>query len=233
MAKLGGEVRSALGDGRALLVRDARTRDARPLTRLLDAVAAEPEPALLMRPGQWPAGVWRRRIADTLAEPRALQLSALVGNELVGNLGLRPDPHPCSPHVAVLGMSVSAVWRSRGVGGALIETAALWAAANGYTRLCLGVFPENRRAIAFYERHGFAHEGVRRAQYDRDGVYHDEVLMARFLTPGDAAPLPAAGSASAVCAATGQAAPPAPVPGIEATIAGPASSGPAPPPRHP
>ena len=44
-------------------------------------------------------------------------------------------------------------------------------------------FPDNARAIAFYERHGFVREGLRRAQYRRGDQYHDEVLMARSLTP--------------------------------------------------
>ena len=42
MARLGGEIAATLADGRGLRVRDARVRDARPLARLLDAVAAEP-----------------------------------------------------------------------------------------------------------------------------------------------------------------------------------------------
>jgi putative acetyltransferase len=80
-------------------------------------------------------------------------------------------------------MSVGEIWRGLGVGGALLETSATWAAANGVGKLALGVFPENRRAIGFYERHGFVREGLRRAQFVRAGRYHDEVLMARFLTP--------------------------------------------------
>jgi len=83
----------------------------------------------------------------------------------------------------LLGMSVAAAWRGLGVGGALLETAASWAAAHGVVKLALGVFPENVGAVAFYEGHGFVREGLRRAQYDRAGRYHDEVLMARFLTP--------------------------------------------------
>jgi putative acetyltransferase len=183
VARLGGEIAATLADGRELRVRDARARDARPLARLLDAVAAEPQVTLLMLPGQKGAGVWRRRIGEALADPRCLQLSAELDGELVGNLGLRPDPHPRSRHVAVVGMSVGEPWRGLGVGGALLEASATWAAANAVSKLALGVFPENTRATSFYERHGFVREGLRRAQYDRAGRYHDEVLMARFLTP--------------------------------------------------
>ncbi len=183
MARLGGEIAATLADGRELRVRDARARDARPLARLLDAVAAEPQTTLLMIPGQFGAGVWRRRIADNLADPGCLLLAAELDGELVGNLGLHPDPHPCSGHAAVVGMSVGERWRGLGIGGALLEASATWAAAHAVRKLALGVFPENRRAVGFYERHGFVREGLRRAQYERAGRYHDEVLMARFLAP--------------------------------------------------
>jgi len=182
VGKLGAERTATLADGRELCVRTARARDARPLVRLLDAVAAEAEATLLMTPGQFTAGVWRRRIAAALADPRALVLAATTGPELVGNLGLHPEAHACSGHVAVCGMSVAAGWRGLGVGGELLEAAAGWAAAGGVSKLTLGVFPENLRAVHFYERHGFVREGLRRAQYARAGRYHDEMLMARFLT---------------------------------------------------
>jgi L-phenylalanine/L-methionine N-acetyltransferase len=182
VAKLAGEIAVTLADGRGVRVRDARARDARPLAHLLDEVAAEPTVTLLMLPGQFGAAVWRRRIADSLADPRCLQLSAELDGELVGNLGLRPDPHVSAGHVSWLGMSVGERWRGLGVGGALLEASVSWAGSHAVHKLALGVFPENKRAIRFYERHGFAHEGLRRAQYLRAGRYYDEMLMARFLT---------------------------------------------------
>jgi putative acetyltransferase len=182
VAKLGGEIASTLRDGREVRVRSAHARDARPLHDLIDGVAAEPEVTLLVLPGQVDVRTWRRRIADSAADPRSILLAAVVGGELAGNLGLRPDPHPCSAHAAWVGMSVAARWRGLGVGGALLEGAAGWAAANGVSKLVLSVFSHNERAIRFYERQGFVREGLRRAHFRRAGEYHDEVLMARFLT---------------------------------------------------
>jgi RimJ/RimL family protein N-acetyltransferase len=183
VARLGREIEVTLADGRALCVRDARTRDARPLARLLDEVAAEPEATLLLRPGEAKAGDWRRRIADAVAAPRALFVVADVDGRLAGNLGLWADAHPASAHVAWIGMSVAEGYRGLGVGRALLEAAAERAAADGYRRVVLGVFPGNARAIAFYERAGFVREGLRVAQYRRGDGYHDEVLMARTLAP--------------------------------------------------
>ncbi len=184
MAKLGREIEVTLADGRALRVRDARTRDARGVTRMLDAVAAEPLVTLILRPGEARSGHWRRRIADATSSPRGLFLIAESGGAVVGNLGLWPDANPASAHVAWIGMSVAEGYRGVGAGGALLEAALSWATAAGFRRAVLGVFPENGRAMAFYEHHGFVREGLRRAQYRRGDQYHDEVLMARSLTPG-------------------------------------------------
>ncbi len=185
MAKLGRDTEVTLADGRGLRVRDARPRDARPLTRLLDAVAAEPLVTLILRPGEACSGDWRRRLREVTASPRGLFLVAESRGEVVGNLVLWPDANPASAHVAWLGMSVAAGFRGVGAGGALLETACAWATAAGYRRAVLGVFPENARAVGFYERHGFVREGLRRAQYRRGDQYHDEVLMARALTTED------------------------------------------------
>ncbi len=168
-----------LEDGRAVRLRTARPNDAKALARLLDAVAAEPDSGLLLRPGEMKARDWKHRVADSHTDPRYLMLVAELDGTLVGNLGLRPDPHPASRHVLWVGMSVVREARGLGVGGALLEAAAGWAAESGAERLVLGVFPENRRAVAFYERHGFVREGLRRDQYRRGDEYHDEMLMAR------------------------------------------------------
>ncbi len=183
MAKLGGEIATVLEGGRELRVREARTRDSRSLTVLVDSVAAEPEATLLVLPGQVGPRVWRRRIGDALIDPRALLLVATVDGELAGDLSLRPDPYHSSPHVAVIGIAVGKKWRRLGVGSALMEAAAEWAAAQGVLKLVLSVFLDNQSAIRFYESHGFVREGLRRAHLRRGSEYHDEVLMARFLTP--------------------------------------------------
>ena len=49
----------------------------------------------------------------------------------------------------------------RGVGGALLEFAARWAKSHRCRFLTLSAFPGNARAIALYERHGYAVELLR------------------------------------------------------------------------
>ncbi len=173
----------SLADGREARVRSARPRDARRLAALIADVAGELPPTLLISPEESTARFWRRRIAAARTTGRALLLVAYVHGELAGTVGVDPEPHPNAAHVAWIGMSVDHAFRGLGVGSLLLETATRWAGAIGLEKLVLGVFPENVRALAFYERHGFGREGLRRAQFRRGGRYHDEILMARFLTP--------------------------------------------------
>ena len=184
MALFAGEQAVVLRDGREVAIRSARPGDARALARLLDAIAAEPEVTLLMLPGEITAREWRRRIAAAVERETSLFLLAWRGDRLVGDLGMVADPHPASPHVRVLGMSVARDCRSLGLGGALLEAALAWARERGAMKIELSVFADNALALAFYERHGFVREGLRRRQLVRAGEYHDEVLMARFFDPG-------------------------------------------------
>jgi ribosomal protein S18 acetylase RimI-like enzyme len=62
--------------------------------------------------------------------------------------------------VELISMWVSPVARGRGVGDCLIREVERWAAQRGATSLRLSVMPDNIRAAALYERHGFTDTGV-------------------------------------------------------------------------
>ena len=182
IAKLRRSLRYPLRDGRELTIRTATPGDARELTRVLDAIATEQGPWLLMRPGEIKPRDWRNRIAQATTDPAQLIVVPTIDGHVVGNLGLYPDSRSkvCA-HVRMLGMSVAEECRRLGVGSALLAAAIGWAQSKGVTRVVLSVLPHNAPAIAFYERHGFAVEGRRRGQFILGGVAYDEVLMARFL----------------------------------------------------
>jgi putative acetyltransferase len=112
--------------------------------------------------------------------PADLLLVAETGGEVVGNGGLhRADGR--RRHAATLGMGVREAWQGRGIGRAiltaLVDTADNWL---DLRRLELTVYTDNARAIALYERFGFAREGVMRAYAYRGGTYVDALLMARL-----------------------------------------------------
>ena len=53
-------------------------------------------------------------------------------------------------------LAVGAHWRQRGIGGKLLDHAFEQARSDGYDRVSLHVWSENRKAISFYEKRGFA-----------------------------------------------------------------------------
>jgi putative acetyltransferase len=122
---------------------------------------------------------WRRRVAPT-AGPRHWSLVAEIGGRIAGNLGLAPPTQPRRLHVSGLGMGVHPEFQGMGVGRRLLaEALALADDWLDLRRVELEVYPDNTRARALYERHGFVEEGVRRCAVFRDGVYVDSVMMAR------------------------------------------------------
>jgi RimJ/RimL family protein N-acetyltransferase len=63
-------------------------------------------------------------------------------------------------------------------GKALMEVTLREALRSGLTRIKLGVFSDNARAIALYEKTGFVREGVLRDHVLIDGRYQDLIMMA-------------------------------------------------------
>ena len=86
-------------------------------------------------------------------------------------------------HSAGFGIMVHKEWQNRGVGTALLK-AILDMADNWLMleRVELGVFADNVGAIRLYERMGFAVEGRKRHAAIKNGVYADEIIMARLLS---------------------------------------------------
>ena len=165
----------------AFIVRPAEPGDAESLTRLAEAVSAEPEGWLISARGEWRSvGEERRYLRAVRRYPHAAVIVAerIVDGAIVGRLSLARDPHPASTHVADLGLMVAIGARRQGVGRALLEAAVDWARHQGVRKLELHVFPWNEPAIALYERFGFQREGYRSAHYHRAGTDVDAILMA-------------------------------------------------------
>lgn len=100
----------------------------------------------------------------------------------LGLVGLHPvSDTPRVAHVRTLGLSVHPDYAGQGMGGQLLR-AAIDMADNwlNVTRLGLGVYSHNQRAIALYERHGFVREGLSRGVAFGHGRYLDSLEMARL-----------------------------------------------------
>lgn len=66
-----------------------------------------------------------------------------------------------------------------GAGEALLDAAIEDARQRGAPRLLLGTYQDNHRAVAFYEKHGFALAGNRRFQVG--DAFYDDIVMAKRL----------------------------------------------------
>jgi RimJ/RimL family protein N-acetyltransferase len=161
-------------------IRNADPSDAQQLTRLADAVSAEPEGWLISVAGEWrSAGDERRFLKAVRRYPHAsVFVAERDDGTLVGRLSVGRDPHPASTHVADVGLMVALDARRQGVGTALLEAAVAWAREAGVTKLELHVFPWNEAAIKLYEAFGFEREGYRKRHYRRGGEFVDAILMA-------------------------------------------------------
>jgi RimJ/RimL family protein N-acetyltransferase len=164
----------------SIRIRRAAPGDAEALTELADAVSAEPEGWLISTDGEWRSPADERRYLKALRRypHAAVFVAEAEGGALVARLSLARDTHPASSHVADLGLMVAKDYRGRGIGSALLKTAAEWGRANGVRKLELHVFPWNEPAIKLYEKFGFEREGFRKAHYQRAGEDVDAILMA-------------------------------------------------------
>lgn len=161
-------------------VRPADPSDAEALTRLAEAVSAEPEGWLISSNGEWRSVGDERRYLKALRRysNAAVFVAEHEDGEIIGRLSLARDTHPASAHVADIGLMVARDARSRGVGRALLEASVGWARGAGIRKLELHVFPWNEPAIRLYERSGFEREGYRKGHYQRAGEDVDAILMA-------------------------------------------------------
>lgn len=167
------------------MIREARVGDAGALITHLKQLTREPGVNIPLAPDEVTLTIGEERdlIADFADSPRAVMLVAVAEDgSLVGELSMKAlSSRRALQHIALLGMSVRADWRGRGVGAALMTEALAWAPRAGITRIELYVYVRNTAAIRLYERFGFEREG-RRRNYIREGDdYLDDFVMARLL----------------------------------------------------
>jgi RimJ/RimL family protein N-acetyltransferase len=78
-------------------------------------------------------------------------------------------------------MFVTKPFRRQGVGTQLLIFLKQWALQTKLEKITLSVFSTNVPAIQFFEKHGFAREGVLSRQIKNGDDYADFILMRLFL----------------------------------------------------
>ncbi|NDZ79559.1 GNAT family N-acetyltransferase [Streptomyces sp. SID10853] len=126
-----------------------------PLWRELRLAALTEAPyAFGSTPAQWQgSGDREERWRARLSIPGAHDLIALLDGLPVGMASGVPGEG--AENVELISMWVNPTARGKGVGDYLIQAVERWAAERGATTLWLSVMPDNRKATALYERHGF------------------------------------------------------------------------------
>ena len=173
-----GEAKTAR-DGRRWTLRPGRPTDGHPLARLFSEVRKEGR-WLIATPGSVSEPSEAFWISELIRANEHLAVVAEADGEVVGNVLVNVDRGVATEHIGVLSICIAREWRDVGIGTELVTAAQAWARERGLRKVSLGVFPDNERAIAVYEKRGFVREGVRRMQYRSGETYRDEVLMAWF-----------------------------------------------------
>jgi L-phenylalanine/L-methionine N-acetyltransferase len=166
-----------------LFIRAAEPRDAADISALMGS------PGVFEGTLQMPyAAVASRvemlgKIDATAVRLVAVQRDGATGNECIAaHAGLFTSHTSLRRmHARGLGITVGKEFHGQGLGDRLMRSLLDWADNwAGVLRVELTVFTDNARAIALYQRHGFAQEGVLRAYALRGGDYVDALSMARL-----------------------------------------------------
>ncbi len=181
MIKTRGSQAKTANDGRRWTLRPGRPTDGRALARLFADVRTEGR-WLITTPGAVSEPSEAFWIGELIRAEESLVLVAEADGDVVGNVLVSVDRGRATEHIGVLSICIAADWRDVGIGTELVAGAQAWVRERGMRKLSLGVFPDNERAIAVYERRGFVREGTRRQQYRSNDEYRDELLMAWFAT---------------------------------------------------
>ncbi|MBR1232334.1 GNAT family N-acetyltransferase [Bradyrhizobium sp. AUGA SZCCT0182] len=158
-------------------VRQIREEDIESFHAAIDAVAREHRYLALLEapPIERATAFVRRNI-----EKGYPQFVAIADREVIGWCNIPPASREVMAHVGDLFMGLLPQWRGQGLGERLLRESLVAADAFGYLRIELGVFADNPSAAALYRKAGFVEEGIKRRAILINGVFHDEVIMARF-----------------------------------------------------
>jgi RimJ/RimL family protein N-acetyltransferase len=143
---------------------------------------------MMLEPGE------RRETPDIVAAqlmaidalPNAIVLVAEQAGALVGYVEAQGGTFRRNRHSASVVIGIRKAAAGRGIGTALLDALGEWAVRCGVHRLELTVMEHNERAIGLYRRWGFEIEGKRRHSVRVDGVWIDELAMAKLLLPSGA-----------------------------------------------
>lgn len=129
-----------------------------------------------------PIEYWQERMRSGAGDDERITYVAEAAGTLAGMTTMVRNDLPKTRHAgSIFGVYTHPDWRGTGVADALLDACADYARKLGMRLLRLGVATTNPSAIRLYLRRGFSVYGVEPESLLVDGVYYDELLMARRL----------------------------------------------------
>ncbi len=169
--------------GDEFTVREARPADAAAALDLMNRLVLE-TPYMLVQPEELSSSVdaEARFIRALRRSGNSLMLLAERNGAPIGLLTLTGGTLSRIAHTVALGMGVLESDWGRGIGGALVDDALLWAGVHPLVRkVTLQVYASNTRALGLYLSRGFAFEGrLARAVLGAE-TFEDLYQLARFV----------------------------------------------------
>jgi|GEM_PF-99402 len=111
---------------------------------------------------------------------RSCRFVAILNNEVIAWCALSPvSQRDFYKGVAEDTIYVSQKYKGEGVGKILLKHLITQSENNGFWTLQAGIFPENLASIALHKKCGFRILGIREKVAQRDGIWHDNILMER------------------------------------------------------
>lgn len=128
-----------------------------------------------------PMSFWEERLRF---DGHGIIFFAEHNSKLIGMSGIRKGESPKTKHSAYIwGVYIRPEWRGLHLAETLIETCNEWAKVREVDIVKLGVITTNASAMRCYERCGFEIYGTEPRCIFYNGVYYDEFLMFKNLTP--------------------------------------------------
>ncbi|WMJ24142.1 GNAT family protein [Paludicola sp. MB14-C6] len=172
-----------LKNGKTLTLRKPTKQDAAAMIAYLNQVGGETDFLLVGKNGcRFTVEQEEAFIESINANENSIMLLGFVEDELVSISTLSTPCNPRMAHNAELAISVKQAYWNAGVGSYVMQTLIQFATHNPtITCIHLGVYEQNKRAQALYEKFGFQQYGYYAHKFIVNGIYHDEILMNLYL----------------------------------------------------
>ena len=166
-------------DGREILIRPMREEDIDIMIDIIDSIALEK--IFIANEGVKDRDLFKRFTVGRIEKGIWVLLVAQLEGKIVGHANVQIGNLQKNKHTAYVATVISNLYRSIGIGSALMDASEKIAKLKGIEKLYLSVFSLNEVAKKAYERWGFKTEAILSKQFKIEGQYVDEIYMSKWI----------------------------------------------------